>query len=127
MGGDCGYQSKRMKGPCTLWSGHVRYSPHRSQYRDQADTPRLRQFSDIVNEGLDRGVQYTYVEIAKIMGHPNLGSVAKYGLGARYTRLRQKIYRDRGVKKLSNAHRGRKALWTKQQRIVEELRAAGRF
>lgn len=125
---ECGVQTPRMKGPCAKWVGHLKYDEkHASRSPDNEDTPRLRQFAEIVNAGLDQGVQYTYLEIAEMMGHPNLRSVEQYGLGARYTRLRQKIYSERGVKKLSNAHRGMKSLLTRQQRIVAELRQRGRF
>jgi hypothetical protein len=46
--------------------------------------------------------------------------VRNYGLGARYTRLRQKIYRERGIS-------GNKRRRTRQQMIVAELRQRGEF
>lgn len=103
MSWQCGEQTPRMKGPCVLWKDHYSaVNPSLSAHRSAGgpvneETPRLRQFARIVNAGLDHGVQLSYVEIAELMGHPNLRSVRNYGLGSRYTKLRQKIFRERGV------------------------------
>ena len=97
----CGYQSPRMKGPCVLWKNHLNYEwsqNHRSARSTNQDTPKLREFRRIVLAGLDRGVQLSYVEIGELMNHPNLRSVSNYGLGSRYTKLRQELYAERGVK-----------------------------
>lgn len=120
----CGERTPRMKGPCVLmrnhadhpmWRSHRSYSPD-----DNEDTPKLREFARIVNAGLDDGIQLTYAEVATIMGHPNPRGVTMYGPGARYTRLRQKIYHERGV--VASRKRG-----TPQQQLVRELKLRGAF
>lgn len=98
----CGVQTPRMKGPCVLWKHHaaspwIESKVHRSRSPVNENTPRLTQFAHIVNTALDHGVQLSYVEIGELMDHPNPRSVAQYGLGSRYTKLRQKIYRERGI------------------------------
>lgn len=102
--GQCGVQAPRMKGPCVRPKAHLTHPAwasdrsHRSGTPANFDTPRLRQFRRIVNAALDHGIQLSYVEIAELMGHPNIRSVSNYGLGSRYTRLRQQMYEERGVK-----------------------------
>jgi hypothetical protein len=86
-----------MKGHETLAWGPDEYKLHRSRHTVSEDTPRMREFARIVNFALDHGLQLSYVEIAAIMGHPNLRSVRQYGPGSRYTKLRQRIYDERGV------------------------------
>lgn len=93
---------------------------HRSHHGVNEDTPRLREFARIVNESLDQGVQLSYVEIMRVMGHPNLHSVARYGPGSRYTKLRQRIYKERGI----TVDRRRR---TPQQTLVRELKLGGQF
>ncbi len=116
----CGFPSKKMKGPCALYTGH--HGGHESR-RTQVneDTPRMKEFARIVNAALDDGVYLSYVEIAEIMGHPNLRSVAQYGLGSRYTKLRQKIYAARGIKR--EEWRGR----SPEQVVLRELKLKGIF
>jgi hypothetical protein len=127
----CGEQTPLMKGPCVLTKDHhIKYAAwyphHRSRYAVSETSPRMIEFAAIVNEGLDRGITYSYVEIAERLsfrpgtGRPSLYSVRNYGLGARYTRLRQKIYRERGIS-------GNKRRRTRQQMIVAELRQRGEF
>lgn len=100
-GRKCGVQTPRMKGPCEKWRGHETASwddgRHRSAPSENYDTPKLREFARVVNEALDHGVQLSYVEIAEVMGHKNVRSVAHYGMGGRFTKLRDRIYREHGV------------------------------
>lgn len=121
---ECGVQTPRMKGPCAKYKSHMESNwddhTHKARSPVNEDTPRLRQFAGIVNRALDEGVQLSYVEIARVMGHPNLRSVASYGLGSRYTKLRQKIYRERGIV----PDRRRR---TPEQMIVRELKLRGMF
>jgi hypothetical protein len=122
----CGVQTARMKGPCVLWKEHIASGWPGAQNHESArvineDTPRLRQFAGIVNRALDEGVHLSYVEIGEIMGHPNPRSVAQYGLGSRYTKLRQKIYRERGIAR--EEWRGR----TPEQLVLRELKLKGMF
>lgn len=97
----CGVLTKRGK-PCGDWPGHDTReyypTPHRAGESKNEDTPKLNLFKKIVTIGLDHGILLSYVEIAEIMDHPNVRSVAQYGLGARYTRLRQKMYKEAGLK-----------------------------
>lgn len=99
----CGVQTPRMTGPCHRPKAHLTHDAwrrdrsHRAQTGANEDTPRMREFKRIVNAALDRGLQLSYVEIAELMNHPNLRSVSNYGLGARYTRMRQRIYKERGI------------------------------
>lgn len=100
----CGVQTSRMNGPCNRAKGHggsgKPWDPksHRSAEGTNENTHKLTQFKIIVEVALDAGVRLNYTEIAILMGHPNVGSVARYGMGARYTRIRQRMYKERGIK-----------------------------
>ena len=95
----CGVQTSRMKGPCARPKAHLTHDAYRTQrsHRGKAsqneDTPRLRQFREIVTRGLYFGIRLSYAEIAELMGMNVRGTMTN-GPGARYTRLRQKIYRE---------------------------------
>jgi hypothetical protein len=104
----CGVQTARMKGPCVLWKEHIASGWPGAQNHESAR---------VINEG----VHLSYVEIGEIMGHPNPRSVAQYGLGSRYTKLRQKIYRERGIAR--EEWRGR----TPEQLVLRELKLKGMF
>jgi hypothetical protein len=115
----CGVQTPQMKGPCVKWKHHVDYADrhHRAATPVNEETPRLRQFRRIVEVGLDNGVQLSYVEIAELMDHPNVRSVASYGLGSRYTKLRQRIFAERGIE-VDNHRRSVE----QSAKIVEDVR-----
>lgn len=124
----CGRITPRTGRPCGRPRGHDRtsypgtwgqeYLKCRPVALDHEDTPRLRQFRRVVELGLDHGVQLGYMEIAELMGM-NVRSVAQSGPGARYTRLRARIYKERGV--VPDGHR-RSA--EQSLRVVEDMRAA---
>lgn len=122
--GPCGEKTPRMKGPCVLPQAHLTHQAwrdnraHRSAPSENEDTPKLSEFRRVVETGLDNGVQLSYLEIGEIIGGRDLRIVREYGLGSRYTKLRQKIFKERGVK--PDGHRRTAA---QSAKIVADMRS----
>jgi hypothetical protein len=95
----CRVKTSRMKGPCALPKAHLTHPAystqrsHRGKLSQNENTPRLTQFRHVVEVGLEHGVRLSYAEIAELMGM-NVRGVMTNGPGARYTRIRQRIYRE---------------------------------